>query len=121
LNKIDSFSIQELDLLNRVPNAVPISSEQEWNLDDLLEVMWYRLNLVHVYTKPKGKLPDFSEPIVLRNGRSSVEDFCNSIHKSLVDDFKNAVVFGTSVKHQPQHVGLSHILEDEDVVTILKK
>jgi small GTP-binding protein len=121
LNKIDSFSIQELDLLNRVPNAVPISSEQEWNLDDLLEVMWDRLNLVRVYTKPKGKLPDFSEPIVLRNGRSSVEDFCNSIHKSLVDDFKNAVVFGTSVKHQPQHVGLSHILEDEDVVTILKK
>lgn len=121
LNKIDSFSIEELELLNRVPNAVPISSGKEWNLDELLEVMWDRLNLVRVYTKPKGKLPDFTEPVVLKDGRSSVEDFCNSIHKSLVDDFKNAVVYGTSVKHQPQYVGLSHILEDEDVVTILKK
>lgn len=121
LNKIDSFSIEELQLLNRVPNAVPISSGNEWNLDELLEIMWDRLNLVRVYTKPKGKLPDFNEPIVLRSDRCTVEDFCNQIHKSLVEDFRNAVVYGSSVKHQPQYVGLSHVLEDEDVVTILKK
>ena len=41
--------------------------------------------------------------------------------KDLVEQFKNAVVYGTSVKHQPQYVGLSHVLNDEDVVTILKK
>ncbi|CAM9010489.1 unnamed protein product [Wickerhamomyces anomalus] len=90
LNKIDSFSIEELQLLTRVPNAVPISS-------------------------------DFNEPIVLRSNRCTVEDFCNQIHKSLVSDFRTAVVFGSSVKHQPQYVGLNHVLEDEDVVTILKK
>lgn len=121
LNKIDSFSIEELDLLNRIPNAIPISSGQGWNLDDLLEMMWDRLKLVRVYTKPKGKLPDFNEPVVLRSDRCSVEDFCNSIHKSLVEDFKNALVFGKSVKHQPQVVGLGHNLADEDVITILKK
>lgn len=121
LNKIDSFSIEELTLLSRVPNAVPISSGKEWNLDELLEIMWDRLNLVRVYTKPKGKLPDFNEPIVLRSNRCTVEDFCNQIHKSLVSDFRNAIVFGSSVKHQPQFVGLTHTLEDEDVVTILKK
>jgi small GTP-binding protein len=121
LNKIDSISIEELDLMYRIPNAVPISSENGWNLDELLEVMWDRLNLVRVYTKPKGQLPDYEQPIVLRQNRSSVEDFCNSIHKSLVEEFKNAVVYGASVKHQPQHVGLSHVLMDEDVVTILKK
>lgn len=121
LNKIDSFSLEELDLLKRVPNAVPISSGKEWNLDELLEVMWDRLNLVRVYTKPKGKMPDFSEPVVLRSDRCTVEDFCNQIHKSLVDDFRNAVVYGSSVKHQPQYVGLTHELQDEDVITILKK
>lgn len=121
LNKIDSFSIEELQLLTRVPNAVPISSGKEWNLDELLEIMWDRLSLVRVYTKPKGKLPDFNEPIVLRSNRCTVEDFCNQIHKSLVSDFRTAVVFGSSVKHQPQYVGLNHVLEDEDVVTILKK
>ncbi|ODQ77844.1 hypothetical protein BABINDRAFT_9827 [Babjeviella inositovora NRRL Y-12698] len=121
LNKIDSFSIEELELLYRIPNAIPISSGNGWNLDELLEMMWDRLNLVRVYTKPKGRLPDFSEPVVLRTGSSSVEDFCNQIHKSLVSDFKNAIVYGSSVKHQPQFVGLSHELADEDVVTILKK
>ncbi|KAH3666452.1 hypothetical protein OGAPHI_003448 [Ogataea philodendri] len=121
LNKIDSFSIEELDLLYRIPNAVPISSGSGWNLDELLEMMWDRLQLVRVYTKPKGKLPDFSDPVVLRTGKCTVEDFCNKIHKSLVDDFRTALVFGTSVKHQPQYVGLSHVLEDEDVITILKK
>lgn len=121
LNKIDSLSLEELDLLYRIPNAVPISSGKEWNLDELLEVMWDRLNLVRIYTKPKGKLPDFTDPVVLRSDRCSVKDFCNQIHKSLVDEFRNAVVYGSSVKHQPQFIGLGHVLEDEDVVTILKK
>lgn len=121
LNKIDSISIEELDLLMRIPDCVPISSENQWNLDELLEKMWEKLNLVRVYTKPKGKEPDYNEPVVLRQGRSSVEDFCNAIHKSLVEDFKHAVVYGSSVKHQPQNVGLSHILQDEDVVTVVKK
>lgn len=121
LNKIDSFSIEELDLLYKIPNAVPISSGKGWNLDDLLEMMWAKLRLVRVYTKPKGRVPDFDEPVVLKNDRCTVEDFCNAIHKSLVSDFRNALVFGTSVKHQPQIVGLAHTLEDEDVITILKK
>ncbi|ODV83614.1 hypothetical protein CANARDRAFT_29842 [[Candida] arabinofermentans NRRL YB-2248] len=121
LNKIDSFSIEELDLLYRIPDAVPISSGNEWNLDELLEVMWDKLKLVRVYTKPKGKLPDFTDPVVMRSDRCTVEDFCNKIHKSLVEDFRNALVYGRSVKHQPQYVGLSHVLQDEDVITILKK
>jgi small GTP-binding protein len=121
LNKIDSFLIQELDLMSKIPNAIPILSANGWNLDDLLELMWSKLKLVRVYTKPKGKLPDFLEPVVLRSSHCTVEDFCNSIHKSLVDDFRNALVFGTLVKHQPQVVGLTHELEDEDVITILKK
>jgi hypothetical protein len=40
---------------------------------------------------------------------------CNSIHKTIVDDFRQAVVYGKSVKHQPQRVGLSHELADEDI------
>lgn len=121
LNKIDSLSLEELELLYRIPNAVPISSRREWNLDELLQVMWDRLNLVRVYTKPKGTMPDFTDPVVLKSDHCSVKDFCNQIHKSLVDEFRNGLVYGSSVKHQPQYVGLSHILNDEDVITILKK
>jgi uncharacterized protein len=46
---------------------------------------------------------------------------CRSIHKSLVEDFHYALVWGTSTKHAPQRVGGSHVMEDEDVVQIVKK
>ncbi|KAF5690063.1 ribosome-interacting GTPase 1 [Fusarium circinatum] len=121
LNKIDSISIEELDLLYRIPNAVPISSEHGWNIDELMEAMWDKLNLVRVYTKPKGKQPDYSQPVVLRSTRCTVEDFCNAIHRSITEVFKTAIVYGKSVKHQPQRVGLAHELCDEDVVTIVKR
>lgn len=121
LNKIDAISIEELDLLYRIPNACPISSEHGWNVDELLEQMWEKLNLRRVYTKPKGRLPDYTAPVVLRSTASTVEDFCNSIHKTIVDQFRIAIVYGRSVKHQPQRVGLSHQLEDEDIITIIKQ
>lgn len=75
LNKIDAISIEELDLLYRIPNACPISSEHGWNVDELMEQMWAQLKLVRVYTKPKGKLPDYTAPVVLRSTRCTVEDF----------------------------------------------
>ena len=57
LNKIDAITIEELDLLYRIPNACPISSEHGWNVDELLEMMWEKLNLRRVYTKPKSDFP----------------------------------------------------------------
>jgi ribosome-interacting GTPase 1 len=98
-----------------------VSANHEWNFDDLLEKSWDYLNLVRIYTKPKGQIPDYSSPVVLKKGKNSIEDFCNSIHKSIVKEFKHASVWGTSVKHNPQKVGLDHILADEDVVQIVKK
>lgn len=78
LNKIDSISIEELDLLYRIPNAVPISSEHGWNIDELMESMWEKLSLKRVYTKPKGRQPDYSAPVVLRASRCTVEDFVSN-------------------------------------------
>nr|GEX81045.1 omega-amidase, chloroplastic-like isoform X3 [Tanacetum cinerariifolium] len=51
----------------------------------------------------------------------SVEDFCNQIHRSLVKEVKYVLVWGSSARHSPQHCGLSHVLQDEDVVQIVKK
>lgn len=50
-----------------------------------------------------------------------MEDFCNHIHRSLVKDVKYVLVWGTSSRHYPQHCGLGHMLNDEDVVQIVKK
>lgn len=122
LNKIDAISIEELDLLYKIPMSVPISSREWLNVDELIEKMWETLDLVRVYTKPRSQAPDYNAPVVLRRGRCSVEDFCNAIHKEIAKQMKYAVVWGASAKHsRGQKVGLDHILEDEDVVHVAKK
>uniref|UniRef100_A0AC34FI17 Developmentally regulated GTP binding protein 1 n=1 Tax=Panagrolaimus sp. ES5 TaxID=591445 RepID=A0AC34FI17_9BILA len=121
LNKIDSITIEELDVISKIPHCVPISAHHKWNFDELLEKMWEYLDLVRVYTKPKGQMPDYSSPIVLSREKCTVEDFCMKIHKSLAKDFKHAVVWGKSVKYNPQRVGKDHVLMDEDIVQIIKK
>ncbi|QRW01568.1 hypothetical protein RhiLY_00565 [Ceratobasidium sp. AG-Ba] len=119
LNKIDAISIEELDLLYKIPNSCPISSKEWLNVDELIEQMWTALDLVRVYTKPRGQAPDYSAPVVLRRGKSSIEDFCNSIHKEIAKQMKYAVVWGSSAKHsRGQKVGLEHVLEDEDVMDL---
>jgi uncharacterized protein len=40
---------------------------------------WDKLNLVRVYTKPKGKLPDYTQPVVLRANKCTVEDFVSQL------------------------------------------
>lgn len=121
LNMIDSISIEELDLLSRVPNYVPICARHEWNFDGLLSKIWDYLDMIRVYTKPRGQIPDYSAPVVVPSYKCTVDDFCLRIHKSLSAQFKYALVWGKSVKHNPQRVGKDHILQDEDVVQIIKK
>ncbi|KAF8974194.1 P-loop containing nucleoside triphosphate hydrolase protein [Flammula alnicola] len=119
---IDAISIEELDLLYKIPMSVPISSREWLNVDELIVKMWETLSLVRVYTKPRGLAPDYSSPVVLRSGKCTVEDFCNSIHKEIAKQMKYAIVWGSSAKHsRGQKVGLDHVLEDEDVVHISKK
>uniref|UniRef100_A0A668TX32 Developmentally regulated GTP binding protein 1 n=1 Tax=Oreochromis aureus TaxID=47969 RepID=A0A668TX32_OREAU len=122
LNKIDQISIEELDIIYKVPHTVPISAHHRWNFDDLLERMWDYLRLVRIYTKPKGQLPDYTSPVVLPNERTSVEDFCMKIHKTSSKNLSSdALVWGSSVKHNPQKVGKDHVMEDEDVIQLVKK
>lgn len=84
-------------------------------------MMWKYLDLTRIYTKPKGMMPDYTQPVVLQSDKSAVEDFCNAIHKGILRNFKNALVWGSSVKHNPQKVGKEHVLCDEDVVQIIKR
>ena len=73
------------------------------------------------YTKPRGRVPDYSAPVVVPAGKCTVAEFCNRIHRGLLEQFKEALVWGSSVRHAPQHVGKDHVLADEDVVQIVKR
>ncbi|KAL3317471.1 GTP-binding protein [Cichlidogyrus casuarinus] len=121
LNKIDQISIEELDIICKIPHCVPISAHHKWNFDSLLEAIWEKLALIRIYTKPKGQLPDYTSPIILKQSSHTVEDFCLRVHKSIIKEFKHAKIWGASAKFVGQIVGKDHVLNDEDVVQIIKK
>uniref|UniRef100_A0A8C1NGL4 Developmentally-regulated GTP-binding protein 2 n=1 Tax=Cyprinus carpio TaxID=7962 RepID=A0A8C1NGL4_CYPCA len=116
-NKVDQISIEEVDRLAHRPNSVVISCGMKLNLDYLLEQLWEDLALICIYTKKRGgKLF-----LLLNFYRASVEHVCHRIHRTLASQFKYALVWGTSTKYSPQRVGLTHIMEHEDVIQIVKK
>lgn len=121
LNKIDSITMEELELLAKVPHYFPISSGKNWNIEELKEQIWNYLDMIRIYTKPKGQMPNYNDPLVLPRANSSVEYFCKRIHKDFASQMNYSKVWGTSVKFPGQHVGLAHILEDEDVIQVVKK
>jgi small GTP-binding protein len=122
-NKIDVLSIEYVDKLARRGDSVCISCNLNLGLDYLLERVWECLGLVRIFTKKRGQTPSFAEPLVLTAGRggTTVEEACKLVHIEMFNNFKFAWVWGTSTKHVPQRVGLTHILHDEDVIQIVPK
>jgi len=112
VNKIDVYTPENLP-----DNCIPISAERRINLDRLLDAIFDRLGFIRIYLKPPGGKPDFDEPLVMRKG-ATVADVCRRIHRDMLENFRYARVWGKSVKHSGQRVGLDHVLEDGDILTI---
>mmetsp|Transcript_32853 Transcript_32853/g.83148 ORF Transcript_32853/g.83148 Transcript_32853/m.83148 type:complete len:442 (-) Transcript_32853:71-1396(-) len=123
-NKIDMLNVEEVDRLARLPMSVVVSVSQKWNLDGLLERLWQEMEICRIYTKKPGQMPDFTDPIVMTpqrgNKQFTVENAVSLLNKTMLEEFKSAQVWGTSVKISPQICGLYHTLMDEDVVQIKK-
>jgi len=123
-NKIDMLSVEEIDALARQPHSVVISCSSEFNLDGLLERLWSELEICRVYTKKKGQYPDFGDPLILTPQRGTkectVENAVQMLHRDLIKEFRSATVWGTSVRTSPGTVGIKHVLNDEDVIQVMK-
>lgn len=119
-NKVDMVSLEECDRLARIPNTVVMSCELDLGVEDLKLEIWRQLSLIRLYTKRRGVAPNFDDPMVVRAG-STIQQVCDSIHRDMKSQFKNALVWGSSAKHSPQKCGLNHVVHDEDVVQIITK
>ena len=86
-----------------------------------MEEVWHRCNMIRIYTKPQGQMPDYDGPVILHSTNPTIEEFCNRLHKGIMPSFNFAWVWGKSAKHQPQRCGKEHLLMDEDIVQIVKK
>ncbi|GAX11190.1 uncharacterized protein FisN_9Hh286 [Fistulifera solaris] len=128
-NKIDTVTIEEIDQLARMPHSIVGSVAEGFNIagpmeDDLLkQKIWEYLGLTRIYTKRKGSPPDLVEPVILSQIRkgTSVKSLCDNISSEMLRDFNYALVWGKSAKHAPQRCGLTHNLDDEDVVQIVPR
>ncbi|VDO42730.1 unnamed protein product [Onchocerca flexuosa] len=114
-SELDTEIVKSILAEYRIHNA-DVTLKFDATSEDLIDVIEGNR-----YTKPKGQLPDYNAPIVLSAETRTVDDLCSKIHKTLQKDFKFAYVWGSSAKHNPQRVGKEHILNDEDVVQIVKK
>ena len=96
-----------------------ISARQNFNLDELKEAIFKRLELIRVYLKRAGSKPDYQKPLILKKG-ASVLEAAEKISTELKENLKSAQVWGRSVKFSGQQVGLFHRLKDEDVLFLIK-
>ncbi|MDH7592894.1 MAG: GTP-binding protein [Methanomicrobiales archaeon] len=95
-----------------------ISAHTRYRIEELKDAIFDHLNFMRIFMKPQGEEADLEEPlIVFRDAR--VEDVCLKLHRDFVERFRYARVWGSSVKHPGQRVGLNHVLHDRDILTII--
>ncbi|MFH1788439.1 MAG: GTP-binding protein [Candidatus Altiarchaeota archaeon] len=120
-NKIDAIDENALARLKAMyRNASFISADADVGLEELRERIFSSLGFMRIFMKPQGGKADLEEPLVIKKD-SSIRDVCEMLHKQFLEGFRYAVVWGKSVKHEGQRVGLSHVLADRDVASIIKK
>jgi hypothetical protein len=99
-------------------DPITISAQTKYNIEVLKEEIYRSLGFMRVYLKPQSGQADLEEPLIVRTD-STVEDVCRKLHRDFVDRFRYARVWGDSVKHPGQRVGLPHLLHEGDLLTII--
>ncbi|MFH0738025.1 MAG: GTP-binding protein [Candidatus Micrarchaeota archaeon] len=118
------YVLTKADLVREAPKLpfsyIAVSAEHGSGIESLKGSIYDKLDLIHIYTKKRGEEADLEEPMVVRRG-ISVGEVCEKLHRDLRKDFRYGLVWGTSVKHQPQRVGLYHVLDEGDILQIIKR
>ncbi|MDD5172032.1 MAG: GTP-binding protein [Candidatus ainarchaeum sp.] len=118
------YILTKADLVKELPKLpfsyIALSAETGRGVEELKKQIYDKLNLIHIYTKRRGEDADLTEPMIVRSG-ITVGEICEKLHRDLKKDFRYGLVWGKSVKHQPQRVGLYHMLEDGDILQIVKR
>jgi len=118
LNKIDYIPKDELRKFEKLP-VVKISALNGENLEELRQKIFENLDLIRVYTKEPGKKPSILPMIVKKD--STIGGMAEKIRKDYPKRFLKAKVWGKSAKFNGQIVGITHVLQDKDIVELYLK
>jgi len=123
INKVDLAKPGELEAAQAMyPELVnvPISAATGFGIEELKQTLYETIEMIRIYLKPQGKEADMVEPLIVKRG-NTVGDICEVIHRDFRNNFRYAMVWGKSGKFPGQTVGLDHVVEDEDILTIIVK
>ncbi|MBN2543253.1 TGS domain-containing protein [bacterium] len=97
-------------------DCVSVSLKYERNFEQLKDLIYNKLQIIRVYSKPPGEEPDYTAPFVLQKG-GTVEEFAGKIHQDFYKNLKSARVWGEGV-YDGQMVGRDHVLHEGDVIEL---
>jgi small GTP-binding protein len=94
-----------------------VSILDDSSLEALKEAIWKLLGLIRVHLRRDREVAE--EPLPLEPG-STVTDVAAEIHRDLATSFRAARIWGPSARFDGQRVGRDHVVQDGDVVEILR-
>ncbi len=121
VNKYDDEQDEEVweivqELMGDATSMLPISAKTGRNLELLQRIIFERLRLMRIFSKPPGEEPDLTAPFVLSEG-STVEEFAEKVHRDFFEQLKSARIWGSG-SFDGQIVSRDHVLRDGDIVEL---
>lgn len=123
INKVDLAKEGELENVQAMHSdyvTVPVSAATGMGMDELKQTLYDTIEMIRIYLKPQGQEADMAEPLIVKKG-NTVGEVCELIHRDFRSNFRYAMVWGKSAKFPGQTVGLDHVVQDEDVLSIIVK
>ncbi|MCX7756710.1 MAG: 50S ribosome-binding GTPase [candidate division WOR-3 bacterium] len=102
------------EFLNNSLHIIEVSVLKLSGLEELKIKIFESLEIIRVYTKPQGKPPDLTEPVILKKG-STVLDAARALHKEFAEKLKFARLWDNKAFFG-QRVEKTYILKDKDIV-----
>jgi len=122
VNKIDLATPADLErTYANLPEGwpvLPISAMTGEGIEEMKDFIYDNLGFMSIFLKPQGQEADLIEPLIVKSD-SSVREVCATLHRDFVRKFRFARVKGPSAKFDWQRVGLDHILQHDDLLTIV--
>ena len=121
INKIDLADEYALRACKeKFPDAILVSADKKVHIEELKDKLFENLGFIRIFMKPQGKAADMEEAMIIRYG-ATIGDVCDKLHRDFRKRFRYAQIWGTSAKHEGQRAGLDHIMDDNDVLTLVMR
>jgi len=101
------------ELIGELP-LIQVSVNTKTGLEELKQNIFETLGVIRVYTKPQGKQPDLTDPVIIKKG-STVLDAAKNLHKEFASKLKYARLWDNK-EHNGQMVERNYVLKDRDII-----